>query len=367
MTLPSTCGRAQGSTAKTPAAGHAPPPSSAPVAIRGGGVGAHCCRGLLAQAGLAARLELPAPSQAPAILLGAGAVHLLRECLEAPHLLEGTRRVRRRIVAWGGAEPSVLPHEALVLSGGELHAALLAAHEAQGRPPRAMPGAYSVHAAAPFPEPTLLHFGQRRAQALRVELRHDDDADACWIEAVENGWLFLIPAGAKAGWLLAVGGPLKELLTSSRHIGPRITPQDNEPSRFETAPRMLERMAGPGWLACGTEAIAFDPLCGDGTAQAAREASLASAVLTAIARTDGSAGAAQPYLDHYQSMLLAAMRRHLRQCAQFYATGGQSPWWREQLLSTQHAFAQCTARLATWPEPRYRLDGLTLAPIEAAA
>jgi len=45
---------------------------------------------------------------------------------------------------------------------------------------------------------------------------------------------------------------------------------------------MLARLRGPDWLACGTAAVAFDPICGDGTAQAMREAILGCAVITAI-------------------------------------------------------------------------------------
>ncbi|MCJ2184871.1 hypothetical protein MTR62_19570, partial [Novosphingobium sp. 1949] len=300
----------------------------------------------------------------PAILLGAGAVGLLRQCLDAPALLRDAPHVKRRIVVWDGGEPSSVPHDALVLSSGALRAALDAVPLPQACAPRAFPRPMTIRAQGPYPDVPLRRFGQREAAAVPVALHHGEDESACWIEAVEGGWLFLIPSGPGAGWLLCVGSEPDALLTASRHVAPRITPTAAPRARFETAPRMLETLAGPDWLACGTEAIAFDPLCGDGTAQAAREAILASAVLTAIAGTDGSEEATRPYREHYHSMLLAAMRRHLRQSAQFYATGHPSPWWRDQLASTQQAFEATTAALAGFPEPRYRLDGLTLIPIE---
>lgn len=341
----------------------APSPKIAPILIRGGGVAAHCCAGLLRQAGLASVHPPARPSSAPAILLGSVAVKLLRDCLDAPELLANARHVTRRIVAWGGAKPTVLPHDAVVLSGGELHAAMEQARTSRSCG-AALPRALGIITEAPFPSGETRHFGARPAGAEAVALLYAEDEETCWVEAVAQGWLFMIPSGPRAAWLLGVGAEIPELLALSRHIAPRMERGEAAPSaRFETAPRMLTRLSGPDWLACGTDALAFDPLCGDGTAQAAREASLAAATLHAIAGTDGSDEAVRPYLDHYHSMLLAGMRRHLRQCGQFYATGTDSPWWRAQLDATREGFDWCSAQLAAFPEPRYRLDGLTLTPL----
>ena len=41
-------------------------------------------------------------------------------------------------------------------------------------------------------------------------------------------------------------------------------------------------MCGPGWLSCGTAALSFDPICGDGTGHAVREGILAAAVIFAV-------------------------------------------------------------------------------------
>ena len=48
-------------------------------------------------------------------------------------------------------------------------------------------------------------------------MKHGSDPDACWIESLENGWLFLVP-----GWLLAVGATAEALLGSSRVIAAEI-------------------------------------------------------------------------------------------------------------------------------------------------
>ncbi|MFT3968653.1 MAG: hypothetical protein QM690_22535, partial [Sphingobium sp.] len=190
-----------------------------------------------------------------------------------------------------------------------------------------------------------------------------EDRSACWVEAVETGWLFLIPTGAQDAWLLAVGAPVEALLDQSRHIGPRVEPTGRSSSAFETCPRMLETLAGPDWLACGTAAIAFDPICGDGTAQAIREAIIAAAAAAAISE----GGDREALLTHYESMLIAAMRRHLQLSAPFYENGGDSIWWREQHAALMDGHAWCTGRLAVLPEPRYQLRDFRLEPREAAA
>lgn len=331
------------------------------VAIQGPGMAAGCCADLLARAGFDTVRTMRTRAAGPAVLLSDAALALLRDVLERPQLFADRPRITHRVVAWGPGEPARLPHGGVVLSEGELDAAL-------GGPPSEgnetdAPPFMSVHAAPPFPSGRMLAFGGRRAVAARVGLVHADDRSACWIEAVEAGWLFLIPTGAASGWLLAVGGDIEASLRQSRHIAPRVEVAGEPSGAFETSPRMLAALQGPDWLACGSAAIAFDPICGDGTAQAVREAILASAVVVAIA----GGGDPDALRLHYESMMVAAMRRHLRLCAQFYATGGQGDWWRAQLADLAAGFDACTARLARMPEPRFELHGLRLVAREAAA
>lgn len=330
-----------------------------PVSIRGRGVAAYCSARLLTGLNLDWTFQAETRSSAPALLLSDPALALMRDCLGEPALLAGRRRVLRRIVAWGGREPAGIDHGAIVLHEGELEAALAVEAGSPGTAPSGAP--FAIHAAVPFPEPELRRFGTRSSYSARVVLLREEDASACWIEAVDTGWLFLIPTSKAEGWLLAVGAPADELLVHSGLIAPRVRIKATSAVAFETAPRMLARLSGPAWLACGTEAIAFDPICGDGTAQAVREALLAAAVVRALA--DGEDP--QALATHYHSMLMAAMRRHLRLCAQFYADGGNAPWWQEQLASLAEGFDWCTAQLATQPEPAYVLQGSRLVRREA--
>jgi len=329
------------------------------VAVRGEGLAANCCAQLLARAGVAVARSARPRRPVPAILLSDAALALVRSVLDRPELFSDRPRVTRRVVAWGSDEAVTLPHGAAVVSEGDLEAALA---QTDATPPSA-PATMTIHAGPPFPEPDLRRFGSRRTSTTEVRLLDAADRDACWVEALGEGWLFLTPADNDTAWLLAVGAPAQDLLEASRLIAPRIAPVGDPSADFDTSPRMLARLRGPDWLACGTAAVAFDPICGDGTAQAMREAILGCAVITAI----GEGGDREAVLGHYEAMLTAAMRRHLRLCAQFYASGGQGDWWRAQMAGLAEGFDWCTRRLAREPEPRFELHGFRLAARETVS
>lgn len=331
-----------------------------PVLVRGTGIAARCCARLLHAQGMGVSLDAPARPTAPVVMLSNSALALMRDCLGDAALLSGHRRVTRRVVSWGGRDPVAMDHAAIILQEGELDDLLFL--DVSPAPPPAAPD-MTILAAPPFPSGAMRRFGTRKSETAQVSLRYGDDDQACWIEAVETGWLFLIPSGETRGWLLAVGGSVPELLAQSRHIAARVDVTDVPPHRFETAPGLIDRLAAPGWLACGTAALAFDPICGDGTAQAAREAVLAVAVTRAIA--DG--GDAEALTAHYHAMLLAAMRRHLKLCAGFYSSGGTDAWWQAQMAALADGFEWCTAQLSTLPEPRFKLHGLQLVERRVAA
>lgn len=320
-----------------------------------------CCAHLLAMQGIAAAVLPAGRPQVPALLLSDPALNLLRGVFGRPDLFNDRPRIDRRIVAWGGGEPVSVPHGAIVASEDDLTAALFPVRSVPDAAPDAAD--FTIYTTPPFPGDAMHRFGRRAAMAAEVRLRHDEDRSACWVEAVESGWLFLIPTGGGLAWLLGVGASVDTLWEQSRHVGPRVDATGRISSAFETCPRMLATLAGRDWLACGTGAIAFDPICGDGTAQAIREAVVATAVVTAI-REGGDRDA---LLIHYESMLIAAMRRHLQMSAQFYESGGRGAWWDAQLAALADGYQWCTARLAVMPEPRYQLRDFRLVPREIAA
>jgi hypothetical protein len=269
-------------------------------------------------------------------------------------------RVRSRVVLWGSeAQPVTLPHSGIVVSEEMLLDALRP--EFRESDFTLEPG-WTIFASRPLPNGCLQQrFGSRMARASEVTL-NSKTPPGCWIESMASGWLFLIGSGNDAGWLLAVGGADPG---QSRLIAKQIQHASAPAGEFSAFPRIIAPLSGRnadggGWLACGTAAIAFDPLCGDGTAHAVREAILAAAVIRAI-----YAGAcADEVLAHYESRLTAGFQRHLVNCLDFYRSGGDDQWWREEGDSIIRGLSWCEARMSEFPGFRFRLNGYEL---EAAA
>lgn len=279
------------------------------------------------------------------ILLGDQALALIRDVFDQPALFSDAPRIRKRNVAWGKGLHAV-EHSAVLVSEEILLGAIRAMYESRGPDPPV-----TIYAARPLPSPAVDQcFGSRFAQAVPVSLRPDAEIDTCWIESLETGWLFLAP-----GWLLAVGASPEALLAESRVVAPQIANCAAAHGSFPAYARIASPLAGDGWLASGTAAMAFDPICGDGTAQAIREAILASAVVRAIANGGNTAD----LLAHYQARLTAGFERHLSLCREFYRTGGDGPLWQSELEAIDRGIAWSKAALAKHIF-RYQLRGFEL-------
>ncbi len=328
------------------------------VLVQGRGVGAAAAMAVLGENDASFAAE-PGPERgaAPVVMLGEQALHLLHD-LFGPGRFAGSHQISRRIVRWDAGDAVAIAHQALAISGANLLRAL----PSMNGSPSPSPPCLTLHAGSQSPAPAMLHFGKREAAAAPVVLASGADAGAVLVESVAEGWLFLIPMGAHNGWLLAVGDEPDVLLASSRLVAPAVAELLAVEARFETAPRLLETLVGGDWLAFGSGALAFDPLCGDGTAMAARGGILAGAVASAIAE----GAAPEPLLRHYRAMLIAALRRHLAACLPFYQRGGASTWWAEQAEQTAAGHAWCTQMLSHEPEPRFVLIGNRLAERAAA-
>jgi hypothetical protein len=320
------------------------------VLIRGDGVAAYCCAYLLSKAGFQIELQPVDRPRLPVILLGDQALALIRDIFDQPDLLARAPRIRKRIVAWGpAAEPVALEHSAILVSEENLLAAIRPATTSSG----ALDAPWTILAARPLPSPAVEHcFGTRMAQAVPVTLQADADPVACWIESLEDGWLFLTP-----GWLLAVGAPHEKLLSRSRVVAARIAQCGAASGSFPAYARIASPLCGSGWLACGTAAMAFDPICGDGTAHAIREAILASAVIRALG---AGGGPMEDLLSHYQARLTSGFHRHLKLCREFYRSGGNGLLWRSELSQIDRGIQWCDAALANHAGFRYQLRGLDL-------
>ena len=340
-----------------------PLPMSKPpfhVRVRGDGIAAHGGVRLLRAAGLAVGFDRVARPPVPVLMLSDQALALMCDVFASPAVFADLPRIDRRVVAWGpDADPVAVDHGAVVLSETQLIAGLAVQEDAAPDP---APD-FTIHTASPMPTGERHRFGDRRAVAVRVALTDPADRSTCWVEALPGGWLFLLPGAAGVDWLLAVGAPPVELLADSRLIAGRVELLDSGSAAFDTCPRIHWPLTGPDWIGCGTAALGFDPICGDGTAQAVREAILATAVVAGIARGE----AAAPLLAHYEAVMLAGLRRHLMLSAQFYRSGGTGGWWRDQLAALAAGERWCADRLAGTPPPRFRLVDFDLVPIGDAA
>ena len=287
-------------------------------------------------------------------MLSESAVGLARDVFARPELFRKAHRIRRRVVAWRPGEPSaVFEHSAVVVSEEGLLAELPSPVTHDG----GEGAGHTLYAARPLPVGTREHvFGNRTAEASRVALIAGADGAACCIESFSCGWLFLVPDSACSAWLLAVGGRGEELLEQSRLIAPRIASRDAAAGSFRACPAIAQPLTGPGWLGCGSAAMAFDPICGDGTAHAIREAVLAAAAVRAA--EDGEPEDAVRV--HYEARMLLGFRRHLALALSFYRSGHGGEWWDAEAAAAARGVAWCDETAASFGPPRYRLDGLEL-------
>ena len=318
------------------------------VAIRGTGVAAYCSALLLDRAGVPVALEQSERARVPAIMIGAATQALIADIFGRTDLFNGLHRIDKRVVAWGAsAEPQTLPHSAVVISEEQLLKRLRPAFtNASLANPQ-----WTIYASRPLPPAAVEHrFGSRTAQAISVRIKDHADPATCWIESVENGWLFLIPHSPGEGWLLSVG---HAPLDSSRIIAAQIATANLAAAEFPAYLRILHPLGDAGWLACGTAAMVFDPLCGDGTGNAVREAILAAAVIRA-------SGPMEDVLEHYRRRLLAGFLRHLDQCRQFYLRGHSTDWWRSELQQILTGMNWCQAQVGDHRQFRYRLRDFDL-------
>ena len=328
-----------------------------PVEIQGGGVAAACCAYRLAAPQYDVRIQRVERPRLPAILLSGAALALLRDVFDKPDLLRDAPRIRRRVVAWCPDRPPIeLPHSAVVVSEESLLAGLrreTTFTETQEAP------CWTVFAGSHTPESARVRrFGTCVATATSVRLKQGALAETCWMEALPSGWLFLVTTAPDAGWLLSVGGSADEQLGCSRVIVNQISATGAKDREFPCSPKIVWPLAGSGWLACGTAAMAFDPICGDGTAHAVREAILAAAVIDAAFR-GADVG---ELIVHYRSRLIAGFARHLHACREFYRNGFGGPWWTAEIEALEEGLAWCAEQ--TIPVFRYCLQDFRLETLE---
>jgi hypothetical protein len=333
------------------------------VLIQGDGIAACCCARLLRANGLNIVLAKMVRPKLQTILVSESTQFLLRDVFEDRELFRGFAQIRKRIVSWGRqARPKIIPHSAVVVSEedllGRLWPKVPECVSAEGKPPDWT----IVTSRESDLLPSDCKFGSRIASAISVRLENAADRDACWIESVDMGWLFLLACSQENGFLLSVGDTPESLLQKSRLVERQIESLTGAATEFPAYPRILSALSGPGWLACGSAAMAFDPVCGEGASNAAREAILASAVIRAMSK----GFAAEDVRAHYSSRLTAGFLRHLEVCRDFYVSGNSGPFWESELQLLEEGIERMQARLNHEPHSRYRLIDFDIQPVNSA-
>jgi hypothetical protein len=328
------------------------------VMVRGDGVAAACCVRSLTAHPLPVSMVMAGRPKLSAVLLSESTQSLLTDLFADRTLFQDLPRISKRVVAWGrDAQSVVLPHSAVVIPEQDLLERLWARVP---KPPQETQDTATWEIISSRTETGARdekHFGSRIAFVSEVQLRPGADREACWAESLDAGWLFLFPVHEASACLISVGQPASSLLGRSRLIAPQVESPIDSTAQFAAYPRVLSELCGAGWLACGTAAMAFDPLCGEGVANAVREAILASAVVRAAAQ----GGDVNDLLAHYNSRLMRGFLRHLQVCQHFYATGGTGPFWSAELQLLQQGIEWLSQRLSV--QERYRLVGFELLPI----
>jgi hypothetical protein len=330
------------------------------VLVRGDGVAAACCVRSLFACGLPVSVVRAGRPKLSAVLLGRATQSLLTDVFADTKLLAGLPQIRKRVVAWGpGAQPIVLPHSALVISEHDLLERLWARVQTPIEATQGMAAWEIISSRMEDAGRDEGRFGSRSAFVSNVQLKTNADRESCWAESLDAGWLFLFPVHGASACLISVGGPAPSLIAESRLIAAQVEAPITSAAEFPAYPRILSELCGSGWLACGTAAMTFDPLCGEGVANAVREAILASAVIRAAVQGSG----VESLLAHYNARLMSGFLRHLQMCHRYYSTGGTGPFWSSELQLLQRGIESLSERLHPQPSPRYRLVGFELVAI----
>lgn len=337
--------------------------------IHGDGVAAVCTARLLTDAGVKCKLETIVRPKLAAVLLGQQTQHLLREVFPdeptSAGLFRGFTSIKKRIVLWGAAkDATVLPHIGLVAPEEDLLGRLwrfvpqdqVASGEGEETEAWRILSSWERQAGDAS---VNLSYGNRTARFARIRLRGEVGEDACWVESLPDGWLFLLSLGGREASLISVGGKTETLLGASRLIGQSIDHIRNESTEASAAPRLRLPLVTGHSVACGGAALRFDPLCGEGVGNAVREAFLASAMVRAALEGEDEASLA----DHYISRMMRGFRRHLEHCLEFYRTGGTGDFWRSEAASTEKGIVEIGKLLERLPPSRYVLQDRKLVAV----
>jgi flavin-dependent dehydrogenase len=133
---------------------------------------------------------------------------------------------------------------------------------------------------------------------------------------------------------------------------------DGPVETFSAAPALRRPACATNRLAAGGAALAFDPVCGDGTAQAMRGGLLAAATAAAIRDGLGESTACA----YYEARLAHSFATHLAACARAYDPAIFGPTWNDEIVAIRAAAAAHRAA----PALAFGLEELQLVALATA-
>lgn len=324
------------------------------IAIHGDGIAACSCARLLHKRNFFPAVIRSARVGGPFLLLNQSTQRLLSDVFDLDQrFFAAMHPIRRRIVSWGNQPVAELPHTGVVVNEAALVEKLWSSldptlldilHQTE----------FTIHSASSLAGAEERRFGSRVAHAAQIKLKAQAH-NACFIESLPSGWLFLLPNSNTTGSLLAIGATPAEHLSRSRLVAAHIDSTINETGAFPAFPRIRFPLCASTWLACGSGAMSFDPICGEGVGNAVREAILASAVVRLRSN--------ESVWSDYSARLLLGFLRHLDLCRGFYASAHETEWWAAELTALDQGIAWTRAQLSSFPKPRYRMVGFDLEQI----
>ncbi len=317
-----------------------------------------CTARLLTDAGVPCVLDLNCRPKLAAILLSAQTEHLLRGLFPATEngqedIFSGFARVTRRIVGWGGDRVEAdLPHQGMVAPEGELLRRLWRRVPSLPICDGSRSESWRIESSREGIDSAQERcIGSRNAWIASVDLSTEAELEACWVEAVQDGWLFMLSRGEGRATLIAAGDTVENLLLQSRLVARRVAKWVRQSGSIPIHPRLRQGMARDRSIYCGAAAMSFDPLCGEGAGNAIREAFLVAAVV----RAEIGGADRERLTAHYDTRLRQGFLRHLQTCLPFYETGGMSRSWKDSCDELRAGIEDLLLELASAPRPFFRL------------
>jgi hypothetical protein len=207
--------------------------------------------------------------------------------------------------------------------------------------------------------------GRRVAWFSRAHSELPEAARSLIFEFVGGGWVFWAPTGDNTGFVQFVlpdtqpgADACRYLWRSTRLARRAITVEDEWLARaIPCAARVRRHIIDNLTTRCGSAAMRWDPIAGDGTGAALRSSILACAALRFAAAHPTEREAVWR---HYGARLTRAFQGHMNACGRYYAEARLSAGWDLEMIAIRQAAAAAAECHKDESEFCYRLQNLSL-------